>query len=141
MKSESKKFFGETMNKMNLFKEMKENLRESSIPSLAPTSHFKKKRKPFKTETNLNSSKNKFNTKNKAEYLKQVYGKLPFEFKFYLQFQLKQIEFEKLKQKVKKLKQSKIRSTFGGSERVDKDIENLLDQMYSFVQEMQLIGN
>jgi hypothetical protein len=139
-------FFGCTLSKNNLFLEMKQNLRECSIPSLAPTSRFKKKRLKFKTTTSKEinaksaNSKTKRSYKAKAEFVKNLYAKIPEDFKFYLKFELKKLEFENYKGKIKELKNSKIRSTFGGSQEVDKKLEELMDSLYSIVHELKNIG-
>jgi hypothetical protein len=140
-------FRGCGIQKNHLFNEMKQNIRDCSIPSLAPTSRFKKKRVKFKSTTSekLNSKqsqlKNKNSLKNRSENLRTLYGRLPEEFKFYLQFELKRVEFENYKSKFKDIKNNKIRSTFGDSSQVDQQLENLMDKLYSIIRELNFIGN
>lgn len=139
-------FRGGSIQKNHLFLEMKQNIRDCSIPSLAPTSRFKKKRVKFKSTSSgkLNSKmanlKAKNSLKGKCEYLKTLFGRLPEEFKFYLKFELKRAEFENCKTKFKELKSSKIRSTFGGSKNVDKQLEELLQHLYNIIRELNTIG-
>ena len=139
-------FRGCALQKNHLFLEMKQNLRDCSIPSLAPTSRFKKKRLKFKATTSekLNSKqhppKGKRSFKNQIEQIKSLYSKIPEDFKFYLKFELKRIEFENYKKKIKDLKNSKIRSTFGGSQEVDNQLESLMDKLYDLIRELNSIG-
>ena len=134
------------MQKNHLFLEMKQNIRDCSIPSLAPTSRFKKKRVKFKTtssgklNTKSGSAKAKNSLKGRTEHLKTVLGRLPDDFQFYLRFELKRAEFENCKTRFKELKSSKIRSTFGGSKDVDKQLESLLERLYGTIRELNQIG-
>ena len=139
-------FKGCAIQKNHLFLEMKKNLRDCSIPSLAPTSRFKKKRLKFKTTTSVklsskkNISKGKHFLKNKIEEIKTLYSKLPDDFKFYFKFELKRVEFENYKRKIRDLKNSKIRSTFGGSKEVDNQLEDLMEKLYGIIRELNIIG-
>ena len=139
-------FNGSAIQKNHLFLEMKRNLRECSIPSLAPTSRFKKKRLKFKATTsgklnskqNISKGKNSFN--NQIEEIKKLYSRLPDDFKFYMKFELKRVEFKNYKRKIRELKNSKIRSTFGGSKEVDSQLEDLMEKLYSIIRELNIIG-
>lgn len=149
-------FYGLTFDKAALFSEMKHQLRTCSIPSLAPTSRFKKKsrrilsapkthKKSPRTLLNQSGASSQGGLKSiiqsKKSEIRAFNSKLPDSLKFYGEFLSLGLDFDGSKKIFKDIKKNKIRSTFGGSEKVDQKLEEKMSQMYGLVHQLSAICN
>ena len=154
-KIERKEIFkGLSHDKGGLFSEMKVQIRTCSIPSLAPTSRFKKKtrrfqpaskapKRSFKTLLDQSGASSQGGLKSilkmkKAE-MRSLGALLPEGLKFYAEFLGLGFDFDGSKHLFKEIKKSKIRSTFGGADKVDQKLEENMGKMYGTVHRLSAI--